>query len=592
MLAGVPRTRHLQAVNSYLRDFLSGLENRYPDDATAMSMSTWLMLNTRLRKVAFSFDRYEFQRQITDDLHPNLSVMKPSQIGLTEVQLRKFLAMLKRYPALTGIYTLPNEKMRDRISQTRMKPLVESEPVFNGPGQDKPVRHKGLYQIDDSFGYVTGSTEGDATSIAADFLFHDEIDLTDDRMIGLFQSRLQGSSHRITQRFSTPTFFGAGIDATYSASDSHEYMHKCAGCGHWQIPTFHPRFMHLPGLITDEEDMTQLSDDDIDTIDFQQCYLRCERCSSRLDLANAMNWRWVPQYPSRSARGYRVRPFNVPHLIDIPYTFGQLSLRRQQGDIQGFYNTVLGEPYNDSKARISEEDIAACLGSQAEQAPATTELLALGIDVGIICHVVLGSPGRTLLMKQVHHTNLVETVKGLLEQFPNIIGGCIDRHPYTPTAEEIRDFADFPKRVMPVVYAPRSAPSPLSLVKDEFDEPNFYSADRTRALDTIARLVRNRRIRFEGYGIHRSLLFDHLRGMVRIETKETPPIWKKITKEDHFFHALGYMHLAFRMHDVEVFRTESTYRTGLVLYGSNVFQGANVSLTPDQNRRRVVSSGL
>jgi hypothetical protein len=579
-------------MNSHLRDLLGGLEARYPDDATTMAMSTWLERNTRLRKTPFSFYRYEFQRRIADDLHPNMSVMKPSQIGLSELQLRKFLGMLKRTTSLTGIYTLPNEKMRDRISQTRIKPLVDSESVFNGPTQDKPVRHKGLYQIDDSFGYVTGSTEGDATSIAADFLFHDEIDLTDDRLIGLFQSRLQGSSYRITQRFSTPTFFGAGIDATYSASDQHEYVHRCHGCGHYQIPTFHPKFLHLPGLVTNEEDLTQLADDEIDQINMEKSYVCCERCSRQLNLQDSMSWQWVATYPSRSARGYRVRPFNVPHLITVPYIFQQLQLRRQQGDIQGFHNTVLGEPYNDSKARIAEVDIIACMGSEAEQQPASGEPLGLGIDVGIICHIVLGTPSRTLRMWQVHQSVLIETIRGILDQYGNqIVAGCIDRHPYTPTAEEIRDFPDHPKKIMPVVYAPRSTPMPLNLAKDDFDEPSFYSVDRTRALDTVARLVRTRKVKFEGFGIHRQLVVDHLRGMVRIETKETTPIWKKITKEDHFFHALGYLFLAFRMRDVSVYRSDVDPRTNWFLMGSNVYEGGEVSLHSTRPKHKVVNRG-
>ena len=59
-------------------------------------MSTWLERNTRLKKEPFSFKGYEFQRRIADDMHPQMSVVKPSQVGLSELQLRKFLAMLKR----------------------------------------------------------------------------------------------------------------------------------------------------------------------------------------------------------------------------------------------------------------------------------------------------------------------------------------------------------------------------------------------------------------------------------------------------------------------------------------------------------------
>ena len=573
-------------MNVHVQNFLSGLEARYPDDSSIMSMSQWISLNTRLKKKAFSFNNYEFQRRIADDMHSNLSVIKPSQIGMSEIQIRKFLAMLKRNTAVTGIYTLPNNDMRDRLSQTRIKPLVEGEPVFNGPAIDKPIRHKGLYQIDDSFGYVTGSTEGDATSIPADFLYHDETDLTDDRMIGLFQSRLQGSSHRITQRFSTPTYIGAGIDAFFQASDQHEYVHRCHACGHYQIPDFHPRFLHLPGVVTDDEDLTQLTDDQIDAVNFDHAHVRCERCQRALTLKDSTSWQWVAAYPTRSARGYRITPFNVPHLIDIRYIFEQLKLRRTSGDLKGFHNTVLGKPFNDSNARISEADVIAALGSEAEQEPASTEPLGLGIDVGLICHVVLGSPVRTIGIWQVPAAELAPFIHGILAKYGSqVVAGCIDRHPYTPTAEEIRDFTDFPKRIMPVVYASRATGMPLSLSMDEFDEPSFYSVDRTRALDTVARLVRNNAIKIEGYGAHRQLVIDHLRGMVRVEPPDAPPIWKKITTNDHLFHSLAYLHVAFRMRDVVAYNNNSDRRSTLFIHGSNVFAGEQASLYPGKPSR-------
>lgn len=132
-LRNPPGLPNIRGMNLHVRDFLSGIEARYPDDTSVMAMSTWLERNTKLKKEQFSFRNYEFQRQIADDLHPQLSCMKPSQVGLSELQIRKFLAFLKRNTAVTGIFTLPNDKMRDRISQTRIKPLVDSEAVFNGP---------------------------------------------------------------------------------------------------------------------------------------------------------------------------------------------------------------------------------------------------------------------------------------------------------------------------------------------------------------------------------------------------------------------------------------------------------------------------
>jgi hypothetical protein len=544
-------------------------------------MSTWLERNTRLKNEPFSFRHYEFQRQIADDLHPQMSVIKPSQVGLSELQMRKFLAFLKRNTAVTGIYTLPNDKMRDRLSQTRMKPLVEGEPVFNGPVSEKPVRHKGLYQIDDSFGYVTGSTEGDATSIPADFLFHDEIDLTDQRMIGLFQSRLQGSNYRITQRFSTPTYVGYGIDATYSASDQLEYLHKCSHCNHYQIPDFHPRFLCLPGLTSafDGEDLSKLADDDIAAIDMAQTFVRCEKCSRPLDLLDPTRWQWVATYPTRRTRGYRIRPFNVPRHITIPYIFDQLLIRRQQDDIKGFFNTVLGQPYNDAKARLQEDAIRACFGSPEVQESPSTEPLAVGIDMGLTCHVVLGSPTRTIGMWQVPQGQIVEFVENLLlpGRYGNhIVGGCIDRHPYTPTAEEIRDLTPA-KLIMPVIYA-RPDAAPIDMKFDEFEKPSHVAANRTRALDTVAKVIRNRTLEMNGYGDNQQLVVTHLRDMIRIEKPDIPPIWQKITGQDHFFHAIAYMLLAFRMRDVATYRSHTDLRSMFFIGGSNVFVGSEVTL--------------
>ena len=290
-------------MNPILSDFLDGLEIRYPDDSTTMSMSQWVVQNTHLKRKHFSMVGYEFQEAIINDMHPNLACMKISQCGLTEAQMRKAAGFVTRNTGVKAIFTLPNDKMRDRLSQTRFKPLIESEMAFNtGISFDKPVRHKGLYQIADSFLYVTGSTEGDATSIDADALFHDEVDLSNQKMLGLFQSRLQGSSIRITQKFSTPTYYGYGIDQAYNSSDQHEYMLRCSSCNHWQVPDLKPQFLCLPGLTIGESDTidySSLSDATLEKIDFSGSYVRCEKCSAKLDLANPHLREWVAKFPAR-----------------------------------------------------------------------------------------------------------------------------------------------------------------------------------------------------------------------------------------------------------------------------------------------------
>jgi hypothetical protein len=534
-----------------------------------MTMSQWIETNTRLRKQPFSFKGYEFQRQIVDDMHPNLSVKKLSQVGLTEIQIRKFLAFLKRTTAVSGIYSLPTDKMRDRVSQTRVKSLVEGEPVFNTLAAESPVRSKGLYQIDDSFGYFTGNTEGDATSIPADLLINDEVDLSNQRILGLFQSRLQGSAYRITQRLSTPTYTGYGIDALVEISDKHEYLYRCSGCGHHQIPVFHPHFLCLPGLTRDFEDLSKLTDEEIDMIDLENSYFRCEQCLRPLDLHDPSLREWVPEFPSRTARGYTVRIACVPTLPP-KYIFEQLKLRRAQDDIRGFHNTVLGEAYNDGDARLSEADIRAVLGTPAQIDPDPREPVFIGMDAGLIYHVVLGTPSHAFGFLQVPYNHIVEFVSRLLRQY-NVIAGCQDRNPYTPTAEEIRDIPGHVGKIMPIIYGTHGDVAPLTPNKDEFGEITHFTANRTRMIDVVAKLLRKRSYTLDGYGDMQSLLITHLRDMVRIEQPDVPPSWQKLSGNDHFFHALGYMMLAVRMKEGIDFRSDKDPRSSIILLGSNVF---------------------
>lgn len=218
---------------SLYEDFLGRLNQKFADDSETMSMSDFIEANTYLRKKPFSFKGYEFQRQIVDDLHHNLCVIKCSQVGLTEVQIRKFLAFLKRTNSINGIFSLPNDDMYKRVSKTRIKPIVEDTPVFNQHEPSKKLtRSMDLYQIEDSFGFITGGKEGDATSINADIMFNDEVDLTDQEILALYGSRLQGSDIKMRQGFSTPTFEGYGIDSSYKVSDKHEFLCKCSRCNH------------------------------------------------------------------------------------------------------------------------------------------------------------------------------------------------------------------------------------------------------------------------------------------------------------------------------------------------------------------------
>lgn len=539
--------------NVLLTDLLHRLEGRYSRDSVAMSMGDWICANTTLRGRPFSFDRYPFQKLIADDMHPNMDVIKPSQVGLSEIQIRKALAFLARNRNTSLIFTMPDEDMFNRMSATRILPLVQAEPVFNleTANGEKQIRSRALIQIGTSFMYVTGSSEGDATSISADAVFNDEVDLTDQKMLVLFNSRLQNSDWKLNHRFSTPTFVKFGIDQGYLNSDQHEYMCRCDSCGHWNVPIFSRRFVEIPGLPDEIEKLDEIDQILVnsDQIDLSNSYFCCEKCRAPLDLGRPENREWVPRYPSRDHhRGYRVRPSSTDRL-PVSYIIQQLLRYKERDYLRGWYNTVLGEAYTGGNARLDDAQIEACMTSEA-MPPAANPLLPawIGIDVGMTCHIVVSEgwsvlDQRTLLFETCPVELLRERVAEILKIY-RILGGGVDRFPYTPEADALHELSG--ARIVPIEYRGLKA---LKEEKDELDIVQYASFNRTQILDRVARAVREKRIAFRGYGMQKAVLMEHLKDMVRDEQPEKPATWVKLNGQDHYFHALAFMYAAIQLNE-------------------------------------------
>lgn len=530
--------------NPFILELVQRIDGRFAQDTDTMSLGDWICANTMLRGRNFSFDRYPFQKAIADDLHPNMDVIKPSQVGLTEVQIRKALAFLARHRGTSLIFTLPTDDMYERVSTTRVLPLVKQEHVFNldTANGEKPVRSRGIIQIGTSFLYVTGAKEGDATSIPADVVFNDELDLSDQKMMALFGSRMQNSDWKISQRFSTPTFASFGIDAGFQASDQRVYMVQCDACNHWQEPTFTENCIELPGLPTDKP-LTEVDNALLDTgtIRLDDAYVCCEKCRAPLDLGRTDNREWIAKYTSRTNhRGYRVSPFSTDRL-SVSYIITEMMKYSRKDYMRGWHNTVLGQPFTSGSARLSDAQIAQCFTAQSEIPTPDRQMPSwLGIDMGQVCHIMLGQGNskedqHIVLFKAVTVEQLFEEVQEILDTY-NVIGGAVDRHPYTPTADALHVMSQ--GRILPVEYRGQKE---LNLVQETDEKPTHAQANRTALIDAAAKAVRMARVRFSGYGQQKSIITEHLKDMVRDENPEKPATWVKLTGNDHYFHAFGFL---------------------------------------------------
>lgn len=561
-----------QQNNPFLTKLSESVDERFSIDNLNMSQVDWMTANTTLNRKPFTTDRYPFQDGPLNDMHPNLCCIKPSQVGLTEGQIRKALAFLMRNQGRSLIYTLPNEDMYKRISDVRIRPIVMHDKVFNPPAILKPIRRKDLMELGRSKLYIAPAIEGTATSIDADAVFVDEIDLSDQTMIALLNSRMQNSDLKIKQQFSTPTFPAYGVHSTYEMTDKRLYLRKCHACNHWNNPTFSRRFVHVGGLNKMIENLTDIESVHIPQIDFDDCYVKCEKCQSRLDMEDYSQCEWVATHPNITKyRGYKVTPF-ATHRLPPDYIINSMIEFKNKEFVRGFHNTVLGEPYSDGTMQISHDLIAAAFKDTVPTETTVGENPCwIGIDMGLICNIVVGrGTNKHNIQPIVFRTCTVKDLEKVVDELMgkyNIVGGVIDRQPFTPTSEAMMKHTN--GKIVPAQYAQST------MVKtDGFGDINYVALDRTGSLDFVHTRMKKQDIKFYGYNTYKETIGIHLRDMVREEQDEKGAVWTKLTNKDHFFHTLGYMFQAPELKELVSLKLKEEKRSMLIMSSANIGQEA------------------
>ena len=566
-------------------EFLERLKSRIIEGRTNKSIGDWVCENTTFGNGKhFSFTRYKFQKDILNDMHPNMCVKKLSQMGITEISIRKSIAFLSRNPGTNVLYTFPDINMKKRNSQTRFKPIFDRDfPLERGSTQ---IRNNDIMQLGNSFLYVSANVESDATSTPVDMIINDEYDLSDQEFLALVNSRIQHSSFKIKQGFSTPTFDNYGISLEYSTSDQREFWCQCPHCNHWQIPMYNLDNVYIPNLPDSVADLrTDIDPTLAASLDLDNAYVKCAKCGKPLDLGDDAKREWVAKYPERThSRGYWIRPFSSD-LLSIKYLVTTMADFVKKDQIRRGVNTVLGEEYADKNARLELKDIVECMQDSRIPDISKDKPCFVGIDVGVNCHLVISTnESDVVLFEVVQFDRLLDRLKELDEKY-NIVCGAIDRHPQIILSNMVRDWSE--KRIYPVVYGQNRDVEPHTELDGNID---YYTINRTNDLDTIKDLINTHKMKFYGYGNLKSTIIEHLRDMFRDDGEDgAQPRWKKLTGNDHFFHALGYSFVARKMWNVINMTGEIEDRCCIDLVGvsdKNSLYNDNL-LSYDNNKNRI-----
>lgn len=515
---------------------------------TAASIAKWVTQNTRRGLDAFSYDGHEFQSVILSDTSQEVNVQKCSQVGLSEVSSRMALALVNVISPYTIAYTLPTAKFAMTFMKTRINPIIEGSQVMreNIATWNDNAEFK---QFGDSFLYLKGAATSNAPiSIPCDHLIHDEVDFSDQEVLGQYTSRLTHSAWQRVHRFSTPTLPDFGINKSFRESRRFHNLVCCNHCNFWFIPSYYDH-VRIPGYTGD---LRSINKQTLTYIRYKEAALHCPKCGGEPSLMPEHR-DMVCENPEEDhiASGYQVTPFDAPSTITAAYLV-KASTKYERN--QDFVNFNLGLPAEDSEATLTRSDFENIFVQ--EESPGNCAFV-MGVDCGSTYHFQIDAVDPfgtvfTVAYEQVPMGRAKARYAELRDKW-RVICSVIDSAPH---AETVMSLQSTDPNLFASVYVKNKGIHTHTVIdkaevaeegKDFIRQVNI---NRSRALDAYMLHLRdgNRRIKLID-DPSKDLYIAHHCSMKRVkvfdnESGEMIYSWQKSDGEDHFHHAGLYAFIA------------------------------------------------
>lgn len=532
-----------QLFKNHLERLKSSTLNRF----TMESIPEWITTNTFINGEPYSYRDHEYQYAILSDGSREIVVRKCSQVGLSETSARMALALCAVTRGYTVAYTLPTAGFASTFMKTRIDPVIQGSPYLKDMLQGE-LDNTEVKKIGDSFLYLRGAQSSNAPiSVPCDHLIHDEVDFSDPEVLSQYQSRLTHSKFKRKTKLSTPTLPDRGIDYEFQRSRRKFNMVKCSCCGHYFIPDY---FSHIrvPGFTGDLRDITKVN---LHKVRYSEAYVECPSCGGQPSL-QPEHREWVCENPGDNfvASGFQVSPFDAPNIITPGFLIEASTQYKRYVD---FINFGLGLPTLDQDATLTMDELAGCIGSELDEFSGST---VMGIDMGMLCHVVVGRVRadcsiRIVHLEQVPASKIRERYGELRRQWaPRIT--IMDSQPYTETVMSLQQTD---QSLYGAVYTRLKG---LDLFKvldreEEWEEAvrdlRQINVNRDKALDALMDFIRSNQLSKRSCELD-EVWKKQLTDMRRIkdwdkQSQEVVFKWVKSEQgEDHFHHATLYMYIA------------------------------------------------
>lgn len=530
-------------------EFIYSMEVQLSPDAA--SYKRFITEETYINGKKFSFKDHEYQEYIVDVVEKNpgytFSVMKCSQIGLSEVFNRLILARAATRPGTSVLVSFPSISFSQEVFKTRMTQVINSSPKLSSliDRNNDSASVKSFHN--ESIMYALGGSAQSKTSLLnrpIDTVLVDEKDRQDPKITSGYRSRMTHTSpeERLVINISTPTADGIGIDAEIKESGQIHTPWMVCPCDHEFIPDFYQDVV-IPGF---NEKMLLLTKNKAAKLDLTKSYLKCPECGQEINKDNRRT-KWKVRYNEEGVRkkiGIVIDPFTAMGFISIP-DLVESSL--EYDSHVEFLNQGLGKTADKADSSLTASDIIFthddCRGSNI-----------FGLDLGKTCHWMRGilKPDSTVHVAEARTVNLSELEDFVSEQHSKYIfsAGVVDSQPYTDVVYKmIKRY----NRMFSAIYVSPNIPIPemykIKMTDKNNEVVRQISINKSVVMDTFSNSLSDF-YTFES-GVYDAAILKHFLDMRRIRDyrfEEMIYKWVKSDKgDDHFWHTAVYLFMASKL---------------------------------------------
>lgn len=538
-------------MNQTEKDHIERLRAMVLSRFSVTDVPEWLIKHTRSPKnlgAPFTFKDREYQLAILKDPSQEKVVIKPSQVGISEITLRAALALANIVTPYSIAYTLPTAGFASLFVKTRLDPIIATSPYLKD-ALNPSLDNSEVKGFGDSMIYFRGCAAGNAAiSIPVDHLIHDEIDFSDPEVLTQYESRITASEYKRKMKLSTPTLPDYGIDAEFKHSRRHFNLVKCNHCNHWFVPDYY-KHVRIPDF---HEDLRSITKASLPHIRWQDAALHCPSCGNAPSLQKEHR-EYVCENPTENhvAAGYQVTPFDAPNIVTIP---SLVKTSTNYARPQDFVNFGLGLAMEDKDATFTREELEAVFVKSGSAAP----MYVIGADLGLTCHIHVGAVGADGDVLVVHSERIkvgefrTRLVALSLEWNASVI--VSDSQPYTET---IIGMQPNMSNLWGAVYVTSTTLELFNVRVQDAEElkgkelVRQVNINRDKNFDAYMHAVRSGMIAFVD-GPEKELIIQQHLDMKRVKTfdraGEIVYTWRKSPLgNDHYHHAMGYLFVASKL---------------------------------------------